>query len=212
MKLVEPQDKQALVNNIVKDIKDRNNAITAGDIGFRYLLKVLDDEGRSDVIFDMNSNSSVPGYGYQLAKGATALTESWQALPTVSNDHLMLGHLMEWFYSGLGGIRPAKDAIAYKQIDIRPEVVGDVKSARAIYHAAYGEIVSDWKKEGSQFNITVQVPVNTIATVYLPASAKSTIKEDGRTVKNRTDIQFIKYEKGRALLKVGSGTYHFTVQ
>jgi len=212
MKLVEPQYEQAVVNNIVKDIKDRNNAFTAGDIGFRYLLKVLDDEGRSDVIFDMNSNSSVPGYGYQLAKGATALTESWQALPTVSNDHLMLGHLMEWFYSGLGGIRPAKDAIAYKQIDIRPEVVGDVKSARAVYNAAYGEIVSDWKKDDRQFNITVQIPANTTATVYLPVSTKSTIKEGGRTVKNRTDVQLIKYEKGRALLKVGSGIYHFTVQ
>jgi alpha-L-rhamnosidase len=38
-------------------LKDRGNALTAGDIGFRYLLRVLDDAGRSDVIFDMNSNA-----------------------------------------------------------------------------------------------------------------------------------------------------------
>ena len=88
-------------------MRAHNNGLTAGDIGYRYLLKVLDDEGRSDVIFDMNDRSDVPGYGYQLAKGATALTESWQALPSVSNNHFMLGHIMEWFYSGLGGIRPA---------------------------------------------------------------------------------------------------------
>jgi len=30
---------------------------------------------QADVIFDMNSRTDVPGYGYQLAHGATALTE-----------------------------------------------------------------------------------------------------------------------------------------
>ena len=98
MKLVNPEDKEAVVNNIVKDIRNRNNSLTAGDIGYRYLLKVLQEENHSDVIFDMNSRTDAPGYGYQLAKGATALTESWQALENVSNNHLMLGHLMEWFY------------------------------------------------------------------------------------------------------------------
>jgi hypothetical protein len=52
--------------NIVKDIRGRGNSLTAGDIGYRYLLNVLDDAGRSDVIYDMNSRADVPGYGYQL--------------------------------------------------------------------------------------------------------------------------------------------------
>src|SRR4051812_6707182 len=92
MKLVDPTDKEAVVDNIVKDIRSRNNSLTAGDIGYRYLLRVLAEEGLSDVIFDMNSRSDVPGYGYQIAKGATALTESWQAFATNSNNHFMLGH------------------------------------------------------------------------------------------------------------------------
>src|SRR6185312_14609037 len=104
MKLVQPQYKDAVVQNIVKDIMQHNNSLTSGDIGYRYLLKVLDDEGRSDVIYEMNNRTDVPSNGYQLAKGATSLPESWQALSSVSNNHLMLGHLMEWFYAGLGGI------------------------------------------------------------------------------------------------------------
>src|SRR5207249_895585 len=113
------------------------------------LLRVLDDEGRSDIIFDMNSRSDVPGYGYQLVKGATALTESWQAYPTASNNHFMLGHLMEWFYSGLGGIRTAKNSVAFDNTDIRPEPVGDVYSASATYQSPYGNIASNWKKQNS---------------------------------------------------------------
>src|SRR5690606_27556956 len=73
MELVEPENKDKVLANLIKDIRDRNNALTAGDIGYRYVLRVLEQENRSDVIFDMNSRSDVPGYGYQLAHGATAL-------------------------------------------------------------------------------------------------------------------------------------------
>ena len=211
MQLVEPQYKDAVVENIVKDIRNRNNSLTAGDIGYRYLLCVLHDEGRSDVIYDMNSRTDVPGYGYQLAKGATALTESWAALPTNSNNHLMLGHLMEWFYQGLAGINQDDSSIAYKHIVIKPEVVGDVTAAKGSYNSVYGNIVSDWKKEGNRFSLHVQIPANTTATVYLPATATNKITESGIVVSNTNDARLVGYEKGRAIIKVGSGDYNFNV-
>ncbi|OUJ69788.1 family 78 glycoside hydrolase catalytic domain [Hymenobacter crusticola] len=211
MKLVAPEDKAAVVENIVKDIRSRNNSLTAGDIGYRYLLQVLDEAGRSDVIFDMNSRSDVPGYGYQLAKGATALTESWAALPTASNNHFMLGHLMEWLYGGLAGIRLANGAVGFNKIDIRPEPVGDVTSAKASYHSPYGLIVSDWKKTGNSFELTATIPANTTATIYLPATASSKIVEDNLAVAQHRDLQLLGTDQGKARISVGSGTYHFVV-
>jgi hypothetical protein len=207
--LVEPQYKAAVVNNIVKDIRDRGNALTAGDIGYRYLLRVLDDEGRSDVIYDMNSRADVPGYGYQLAHGATALTESWAALTSVSNNHFMLGHLMEWFYSGLAGIRPTDDAIAFNKIEIRPETVGDVTWAKANYKSPYGNIVSSWKKDKGQFKLEVSIPANTTASIYLPVKSNATIKVDGQNIKARHDLKFVGYHDGKAEIKAGSGNYTF---
>lgn len=207
--LVEPQYKKAVVNNIVKDIRDRGNALTAGDIGYRYLLRVLDDEGRSDVIYDMNSRADVPGYGYQLAHGATALTESWAALPSVSNNHFMLGHLMEWFYSGLAGIRPADDAIAFNKIEIRPETVGNVTWAKANYKSPYGNISSSWEKGRGQFNLEVSIPANTTASIFLPVKNNATIMVDGQNIKTRHDIKFVGYHDGKAEIKAGSGNYTF---
>jgi len=206
MGLVEPQDKAVVINNIVKELQDHGNSLTAGDIGFRYLLRALDDAGRSDVIFDMNSRSDVPGYGYQLAHGATALTESWGALPQVSNNHFMLGHIMEWFYSGLAGIRSAPGAIAMKKIEIRPEPVGDVTYAKASYESPYGTIATDWKKASGKFELTVQIPANTTAVIYLPAKPGTAIIEDGKPL-NKS--QFLGYRDGKALIKTGSGSYHF---
>jgi alpha-L-rhamnosidase len=209
MGLVEPQNKQAVIDNIVKDLHDRGNTLTSGDIGFRYLLRVLDDAGRSDVIYDMNSRTDVPGYGYQLAHGATALTESWGALPSVSNNHFMLGHIMEWFYSGLGGIRSAPGAIAMKQIEIRPEVVGDVISAKASYRSPYGDIATDWKKDDHKFDLTVTIPANTKAIIYLPADKNESITEGGKPVTKIKDIKFLGYKDGKAIIEAGSGVYHF---
>lgn len=175
MGLVEPQNKTAVINALVNDIKNRNNALTAGDIGYRYVLQALQNAGRSDVIFDMNSRDDVPGYGYQLKHGATALTESWQAYESVSNNHLMLGHLQEWFYAGLAGIQQSGNSVAYKNIVIKPQPVGDVTFAKASFNSVYGEIVSDWKIENGLFILNVTIPANTTATVYLPKS-KSGIK------------------------------------
>ena len=188
MGLVEPKYKKAVVDALIKDIQSRNNALTAGDIGYRYVLRALEDAGRSDVIFDMNSRDDVPGYGFQLKHGATALTESWQAYESVSNNHFMLGHLMEWFYAGLAGIKQTKNSVAFKNIEIRPQPVGDVTYAKASYHSAYGEIVSEWKLNGNSFELNVTIPANTTAVVYLPANTK--------------------YAKP---LNIGSGNYQFTV-
>ncbi|SEW53940.1 Alpha-L-rhamnosidase N-terminal domain-containing protein [Chitinophaga arvensicola] len=202
MQLTDSVYKGDVVENIVADIRAHNNGITAGDIGYRYLLRVLDDEGRSDVIFDMNSRSDVPGYGLQLAKGATALTESWQGYRDASNNHFMLGHLMEWFYSGLAGIRPAPNSVAFQYMVIRPEPVGDVTFAKASYISPYGEIISDWKKEDNVFTLKVRIPGNTHATIYVPAESTSDITLNGVAVPVEKG-----YKSGRYVMETGSGEY-----
>ncbi|HVF96705.1 MAG TPA: family 78 glycoside hydrolase catalytic domain, partial [Flavisolibacter sp.] len=212
MGLVPDEYRQAVLENLVKDIRSRNNSITAGDVGFRYLLQTLQQEGRSDVIYDMNSRTDVPGYGYQLAKGATALTESWQALPTVSNNHLMLGHLMEWFYSGLAGIGQAANSIAYKQIEIDPQIVGDISFVNTSYESPYGTIKSNWKKTANQFHLEIAVPANTTANIFLPTNEIGSVKESDRPIRSRTGIKLLGFQKNKLNVQVGSGTYHFTVQ
>ena len=200
--LVEPQYKNAVLDALIKDIKNRSNALTAGDIGYRYVLRALEDAGRSDIIFDMNSRDDVPGYGFQLKHGATALTESWQAYESVSNNHLMLGHLMEWFYAGLAGIKQSENSVGFKNIEIRPQPAGDVTAAKATYHSAYGIIGSDWRKQKDMFELNVEIPPNTNATIFIPATSNQSITMNGTIVKT-------KYIDGRAVIKIGSGKYNF---
>jgi predicted GH43/DUF377 family glycosyl hydrolase len=200
--LVAPRYKAAVLANLVRDV--RAHGLTTGDIGYHYLVRSLADNGQDDLLYEVNNQSSRPGYGYQLAKGATALTESWQALPTVSNDHLMLGHLMDWFFENLGGIRSAD--VAYRRIRIEPTPVGDLTSAAAQYRSAYGWITSAWSIDSDDFRLRVHIPANTSALVSLPlggAPARAGQISGGRV---------LRIEGRRALVAVGSGDYTFRVR
>ncbi len=202
-------DRKKIVANLVAGITGNNKALTAGDIGYRYLLRVLEQEGYSDLIFDMNSRSDVPGYGYQLSKGATSLTESWAALKYVSNNHMMLGHIMEWFYSGLGGIRQTPMSAAYDTILIKPEIAGDIKWAETSYNSIRGKIVTSWKIENDRLSLKVQIPAGSVAYVVIPQSDPGQITEGGRPLDESEFIKLKGTSDGKTTLAISSGEYSF---
>lgn len=210
--LVEEQHRNQVLQNLVDSIYAGNKALTAGDVGFHYLVQALDEGGASQLLFDMINRDDVAGYGYQLKKGATALTESWAALEEVSNNHLMLGHIMEWFYTGLAGIGQEKSSIAFNHIKIRPQPVGNISSVKAQFHSPYGLIEADWKKENTSFFLKVTIPVNSTATIYLPASTSQIIKESGVVISKKRDIRVVGKSTETTMLRVGSGEYIFTIQ
>lgn len=211
MGLVEDSERSRVTENLVRDIRQRGNALTAGDVGYRYVLRALEDAGRTDVIFEMNNRYDVPGYGWQLAHGATALTESWQAYGFVSNNHFMLGHLMEWFFSGVGGIRMQNDAVAFNRILIRPQVVGDISSATTSYESSYGRVTCDWKVKGRDYYLRVQVPANTEAEVFLPAKKIQQVTDYGVPLTDRKEMDCRIKDDG-LWVKIGSGNYFFRVE
>ncbi len=170
--LIPKKDEEMVFNNMVKSIENNDYALTSGDIGYHFLVRVLSENGRSDILYKMNNRSDRPGYGYQLKKGATALTESWAALTNVSNNHMMLGHLMEWFYTGLGGIYQDKKSVAYEEIIIAPKPVGNIKWVNCSFDSPKGIISSQWKIEENTFNLHVEVPKNSIAKIIIPENFK----------------------------------------
>ena len=207
--LVDEQYKPKVMQNLEDSIRAQGKPLTAGDVGFRYLVEALTFGGKSQLLYEMNARDDVPGYGFQLKKGATALTESWPALENVSNNHLMLGHLMDWFYAGLGGISQTEKSVAYKEIVIKPEMVGDLTWAKASYQSPYGEIRSEWEKSRTSVKMNITIPANTTALISIPFSAGSVLKESGKDISGVKDIQVVGEENGRKIVRIGSGAYVF---
>ncbi len=209
MGLAPPEDRAAILQNIVNDVRSRQNSLTAGDVGFRYLVRALADGGRSDVVFDMNSRSDRPGYGYQLAHGATSLTESWDARSGVSQDHFMLGHIMDWFYTNLAGLGCADDAVGFDHIVIKPAIVGDVTWAKAKYESVRGEVSTSWQKHDSAFQLDMTIPPGADAMVFVPASSQDTVREGADSASAAEGVRFQRMEGGAAVFAIESGSYSF---
>ena len=204
MDLATEENRSRVLQTLVDDITTRVDSakagdalVTAGDVGYRYVLQALREGNRSDVVWQMNRRDDVPGYAYQLKCGATALTESWQAYDNVSNNHLMLGHLMEWLFQAPGGIRQAEGSIAWRHIVIEPQMVGTLTWAKTSYQSPNGPIICNWtaSADRTQWTVSVTVPKDADAIVHLPDGSHRQVATGEYMFSSDSDKQTIVNQK-----------------
>ncbi len=197
--VVPSERRAAVLQHLVDDIHAHQDHVTAGEIGYPYLLRALAQGGRDDVILAMMLRKDPPSYGSQLEAGATALTEAWDANPHSSQDHFMLGSAEEWFYRRLGGMDlDFSRENQTERLTLRPIAVGGVDWVRCGYDSALGKIESDWKRAGGRVLYSMTVPA--AATVVLPGDA---VAESKRAV-------LLHSSGGEAVFRVGPGIWSFT--
>ena len=211
--LVPDEYKTNVFTHLVEKITlESDNHIGTGLVGGHYLMRVLSDNGRPDLAYTIATQTTYPSWGYMISKGATTMWELWNGDTAGSgmnsrNIVMLIGDLNIWLHEYLGGIRPA--APGFKQIIIKPEVVGDLTWARTSYDSIQGRISSEWHLTPGQFDLRVTIPANTTATVYLPAKDIQSITENGQAVNKTSGVKSVKMEAKRAVLEIGSGSYRF---
>jgi alpha-L-rhamnosidase len=197
-----------------KITQETNGHIGTGLVGGQWLSRVLSDNGRPDIVYGFATDTTYPGWGYMAAKGATTVWELWNgdsADPAMnSGNHVMLvGDLVIWLYEYVAGIRPDPARPGFKHILMRPTPVGDLTHARGTHNSPYGRIVSEWKKGKDGFEWTIAVPVNSTATVFVPAQTPEEVTESGKAARSAGGVTFVREEPGHAVFEVGAGTYRF---
>jgi len=118
-------------------------------------------------------------------------------------------HPGRWFCQGLAGIRPDETGPGFKKIIIKPGVVGDLMWVKCGYDSIHGRIVSNWNGEGDKLTTDITIPINTTATVCVPAKNASGVTESGKPAAKVEGVKFLKMENNAAVYAVGSGTYRF---
>jgi hypothetical protein len=205
--MVPPKSRAAVLRSLVKDIEMHGYHVTAGDIGFHYVIRALTDGGRSDVIARMLAVTTSPSYGYQLSRGATTLTEAWDSNPDSSQNHFMLGHAEEWFYRGLAGINLDLSKPADGRVRIAPYIPAPagstIRHATASMLTPIGFISSAWKLEDSRVNLWLTIPPNSTSVVQLPATCHGWT-ESSHPVSVASGI----HRLNPATLQIESGSYH----
>jgi hypothetical protein len=175
------------------------------------MLRVLDSNGFSDIINAMNTKYDTPGYGYQIAHGATTLTEAWDANRGLSQNHFCMAHLVDWFMGRLGGIRQSDSSIAFRHLFIDACPTGDVRHAETSYQSPYGLVRTEWRDNSDCLELRVEVQANSSATIRLHTADLSKITESGRPVSEVKELQCSADGQNTAV-QVGSGIYRFEVR
>ena len=136
--------KADVLRHLVEDIHAHGDRLTTGDVGNRYLFRVLADNGYDELLMKMLNHEETPGYGFQLAHGATTLTEQWDPREGASENHFMLGQIDEWFFRSLAGIRQRPGSHGMRHLMLSPKGVGDIRQLRATIHTLYGEVTVEY--------------------------------------------------------------------
>jgi alpha-L-rhamnosidase len=213
--LVPEKQVPRVVENLVKDVREHDGHLTTGNLCTKYLLDVLAENGRADVVYEIAKQQTYPSWGFMLANGATTLWERWEQLTGSgmnSHNHPMMGSVSSWFYKYLAGINTDPQGPGFKRIVIRPYPVGDLNWVRSEYTSMYGLIRSSWRKEDGTFRLNVTVPINTTASVYVPAIDATHVQEGGKPAANAPGVKWLRNEHGAVVFEVGSGDYEFAVR
>lgn len=209
--MVPPGYQASVLQNLVEDIQAHGYHVTAGDIGFHYVVRALTDGGRSDVLMKMLAVTTSPSYGYQLSRGATTLTEAWDSNPDSSQNHFMLGHAEEWFYRGLAGIDFDLSRPPDEQIRIAPYLPGKgsqtIQEASATMQTPLGLISSAWTLGDGHVSVRITVPPNSCAIVRLPPQYGNWT-ESAHPLDRAPGVRIV----GDGKLEVMSGTYRLEGQ
>ena len=203
---------RALVSNVVD--QHAGHAFV-GIHGGRPLYSQLSKYDHDDVAFGALRQTNWPSFGYALANGLTTWPE---ILLEIKHDEQLTGlnhslnHPMQsgfavWFHESVGGMKPA--APGFKRIVLEPHGYNQLTWVKAEHDSPYGPIQSDWRSEQGNFDWQISVPANTTATVSVPTRSVASVMESGRVAQEQPGVKFQRFQDGRAIYEVESGSYHF---
>jgi alpha-L-rhamnosidase len=202
----------AALAHLEKDMTGEHPYFDIGSFSrYQYFHVLFAHPQFHEIICDILSKTTCPGYGYFIARGETALPEVWE----IDHPHSALIHtsyagISSWFIKGLAGIEPDIADPGYRTFNIRPNVVKNLSYAKATLESPYGTIESGWRKENGKVIYDITVPAGSKANIYLPAAA-SQITEDGQPLENVQGIQTVNKQAKETVIQAEAGKYTLSI-
>jgi alpha-L-rhamnosidase len=214
-----PEDlRPVAARRLAQEIRERRH-LTTGFVGTPYLCHVLSRYGYLDEAYMLLNREEYPSWLYPVKQGATTIWERWdgqkpdgsfQDKGMNSFNHYAYGAIGEWMYRVMAGIEIDEQAPGYKHVLIQPRSGGGFTNVKASHISMYGKVSSAWNLKDGRFELAVEIPANTRATVRLPNADLATVLEGGQSVTTGNGIARKWQEGNSAVLDVGSGSYVFS--
>jgi alpha-L-rhamnosidase len=197
--------------SVINNMRNEKQYFDMGSSGLTPLLHYLVDHSETaGIAASILNKTEFPGYGYIIDQGETTWPENWK-IDVQSKIHTCFTGIAGWLTKGLCGIQPDERNAGYKHFTVRPFIVDEVDFAEASVDAPYGEIVSRWERKDNRIILSVTVPPNTSATVYIPASHPNLITENGNLLDVAEGVVMKDAENGYTVVGAASGKYEFVI-
>ena len=166
--------RRTVARNLARQVQGAGYHLDVGVLGAKAILSALSENGEAETAYRLATQTTYPSWGNWVVNGATTLLENWDLHATrdISDNHMMFGDIGGWFFKGLGGILPDPEQPGFKHIILRPNFPQGLERFEATHLSPYGEIRSQWERQGKHITYRVTVPPNSTATFYPPVQVK----------------------------------------
>ena len=211
-------------------ISNNGYKLNTGFLGTAILNQTLTENGLNDEAYTLLLQRNDPSWLYSIDQGATTIWERWNSYTKTSGygpvsmnsfNHYAYGIIAEWMFRHMAGICPDEENAGFKHFILRPNPdtrkilryqQKRITSVDANFWSVYGPIKAAWVCEGgADITYDVTIPANTTATLYMPVAEGYELKESGQPISECSDIEYLGMQDGRAVCRLGSGSYRFSV-
>ena len=132
-----PEDKVSDVAEAFRQTFLEKRAFASGEVGLPCIIQTASRYGMNDLICSFIMKPEHPSYYAFVKEGLTTLGEYWEENPR-SHCHDMMGHIIEWYYNGLAGIKPLEPG--FKKVLIKPYLPESMNYMKCRYESVSGMI------------------------------------------------------------------------
>ena len=216
--LLPPNIRDAAASHMVAALKPYDGALSTGIQSTVRMMNELIRHGYHEQAYALMTRTSIPSWGYMVEHGGTTIWERWDGWvegrgfqdPGMNSfNHYAIGSVGEWMYRTIGGLNPDENHPGWKHFIIRPIPGGGLTWAQASYDSIRGRITSRWELTDSALMLTVDVPANTTATIYIPAAIGTVVTESGQSLLKSAGITSATRRYGKVIVEVKAGHYEF---
>ncbi|WP_323765981.1 family 78 glycoside hydrolase catalytic domain [Marinovum sp.] len=148
-------------------IEDADYLIGTGFIGTPALLPALSKLGMDDLVAKVFLNRRVPGWLYQVERGATTIWERWDAIgedgaiydPEMNSyNHYAYGAVCQFLFENVAGVQPLAEAPGFDRVRLDPRILPELGQVSMWHDCRHGRIEAGWRIEGHRVIYTVTLP------------------------------------------------------
>lgn len=165
--LVPPEHHDAARGFFKASLVNAQFRIGTGFIGTPALLPALTKLGLHDEAEKLFLNRDVPGWLYQVGKGATTIWERWDAIapdgsifdPHMNSyNHYAYGAVCQWLFESVAGIAPTVEGAGFEIVDLDPVILPELSPVSMWHDSVKGRFASEWELSGNLVTWTVTLP------------------------------------------------------